>query len=299
MKLTQLKNLVAVAKAGSVRQAARDLNLSQSAVTKSIQLLEQELGATLLHRASHGVTPTTSGEALIARAQIVETELKSARNEIDHIEGAVSGDVRICVSPTVAINMVPNAIINLKRRRPKIQIHIEDGVYPDNLAGLRRGETDIAICMLPEKSAGDEFNVEVIIKDEVTPAVRNGHPLTMQRDLQMGDLLGADWVLFGKSANSRAIHEQTFSVNGFAPPESTIMCASFTCALALVEKGNFIMLVPKQIFAARPKGFPISPLRLNTPMQPWTIVAITRATSALAPVCHEFVKELRAVSPPP
>ena len=57
-------------------KASRDLNLSQSAITKSIQMLEAELDTKLLHGASHGVSTTASGEALVARAGIIESELK-------------------------------------------------------------------------------------------------------------------------------------------------------------------------------------------------------------------------------
>ena len=135
MKLTQLRNLRAVADAGSVRQASRDLNLSQSAITKSIQMLEAELDTKLL-LGPHGVSTTASGEALVARACIIASELKNARDEIARIEGAFTGDVRVCVSPTTAINMVPKALINLKRRRPAVNVKIEENVYPDNLTPL-------------------------------------------------------------------------------------------------------------------------------------------------------------------
>jgi len=297
MKLTQLRNLKAVAEAGSVRQASRDLNLSQSAITKSVQMLEAELGTKLLHRASHGVSTTAPGEALVARAGIIETELKNARNDIARIEGAITGDVRICVSPTTAINMVPKAIINMKRRRPDVNVQIEENVYPDNLAPLRRGEVDVAVCMLPEKFRDDDLVSEVLIQDEVTPAVTVDHPLSQKRDLAFEDLVTEDWVLFGRSVSSQAIHEQTFRVNGFEPPVSTIVCASFTCALALVENGNYVMLVPKQVFRGRVRGFPITPLRLTTPMQPWTIAVISRPFNLLSPACQEFVEELRKVAP--
>ena len=70
----------------------------------------------------------------MARACIIESELKNARDDIARIEGAFTGDVRVCVSPTTAINMVPKALINLKRRRPEINVKIEENVYPDNLA---------------------------------------------------------------------------------------------------------------------------------------------------------------------
>ena len=94
MKLSQLRHLVAVAEAGTIRQAAKNIHLSQSSLTKSIHLLEQYLGVELLHRASHGVTPTAAGKALIARARQIEAELREARNELDDIRGAGAGEIR-------------------------------------------------------------------------------------------------------------------------------------------------------------------------------------------------------------
>ncbi len=86
MKLSQLRHLVMVAETGTIREASRQLFLSQSSVTKSIRQLEEELGVELLHRASHGVTPTEAGLALIERARRIEAELRYARNDIDEIQ---------------------------------------------------------------------------------------------------------------------------------------------------------------------------------------------------------------------
>ena len=145
MKLDQLRNLVAVGRAGSVRQASRDLNLSQPAVTKSIKTLEAELGCELLHRLSHSVIPTPSGEALIKRAQTIEAELNNALNEIENIEGVMTGDISVSASPTVAINLMPTAILNLKTARPRMTVHIEEMVYPHVLPAVRSGEIDVAV----------------------------------------------------------------------------------------------------------------------------------------------------------
>src|SRR3970040_288991 len=91
LKLSQLRNFTAVVEAGSVRQAAKNLNLSQSSVTKSIQQLEDDLHVELLHRGAHGVAATEAGKALIARIKTVEAELRHARNDIETIQGAAVG----------------------------------------------------------------------------------------------------------------------------------------------------------------------------------------------------------------
>jgi DNA-binding transcriptional LysR family regulator len=293
MKFDQLRNLIAAGRTGSIRQAARDLNLSQPAVTKSIKLLEEELGCSLLHRQSHGVIPTASGEALIKRALSIETELNNARNEIDKIEGVTTGDIRVSASPSVAINLMPRAILNLKKSRPNVTVHIEELVYPHVLPAVRSGELDMAVCLMPHGLDADDLDVEVLLEDSLTPAVRSDHHLARKQKLSLKELLDEEWVIFGRRGESRDIYEQTFRQNGLEAPRSTIECTSFTCALALVERSDYLVLVPRQIFADRHKAWPIKPLSLQTPMQPWTIAAITRADTVPSPACQVFQDELR------
>ena len=103
MKLYQLFSLIAVENAGSIRQAARDQTVSQSAIMRSIKLLEAELNAKLLHRDSHGVSLTVAGKALVRRAKLIQNELRNARNDIELIQRALVGDIKVSVSPTAAM----------------------------------------------------------------------------------------------------------------------------------------------------------------------------------------------------
>lgn len=298
MKLDQLRNLVAVSRAGSVRQAARDRHLSQPAITRSIKLLEEELGCDLLHRQSHGVLPTASGRALIERALAIEAELRSARNEIAEIESVVTGDIRVSASPTVAVNLMPRAILALKEARPRVAVHVDEGVYPQVLPSVRAGDIDLAVCLMPDELSEPELQAEVLLEDSLTPAVRRGHPLTRENDLDLGDLLDGEWIIFGRRGEDRDIYEQTFRLNGFEPPRSTLESTSFTCAMALVEKSDYLVLVPRQIFADRSRTWPVVPLSLRTPMQPWTIAAITRSGEIPSPACAALLRELRAAAMP-
>lgn len=140
MKLSQLKNFIAVVEAGTVRQAARNLNLSQSSISKSIQQLEDKLGAEILCRGALGVTPTAAGQALLAHAKVIEAELRHARNDVQTIRGAQVGEIRVSVSPTVAIGLLPRAIVAFQRARPRVSFRISEDVYPDMVPAIRNGD---------------------------------------------------------------------------------------------------------------------------------------------------------------
>src|SRR3974377_2606642 len=105
IKFIQLRNFVAVIEAGTFRQAAKNLHLSQSSISKSLQQLEDEIGAKVLHRGARGVVPTAAGEALLARAKIIEAELRHARNDVQMIQGAQVGEICVSVSPPVAFRL--------------------------------------------------------------------------------------------------------------------------------------------------------------------------------------------------
>lgn len=296
MKLSQLRNLVAVVEAGSVRQAARDLNLSQSSISKSIQQLEEELGAELLHRGAHGIAPTAEGRVLITHAKVIEAELRHARNDVETVRGAQIGEIRVCASPTVAIGLLPRAIIAFQRERPKVNFHIGEGVYPDILPAIRNGDLDFAVCLVPARPRDETLHFVSLIKDHLVPAVRADHPLLRARTLKLADLLELDWIIYRRSHSGLDVFEQTFASNYLSPPKSTIECTSFACAMSLVENGDYVTLVPSQIFFGGRMPPSIALLSLDSPMQPWQVAVISRAKHELSAVCQAFLAELQKMA---
>jgi LysR family transcriptional regulator, regulator of abg operon len=293
IKLSQFRNFAAVVEAGAVRQAARSLNLSQSSVTKSIQQLEEELGAVLLRRGPRGVAPTAAGDALLARIKSIEAQVRHARNDVEAIQGANLGEIRISASPTVAMGLLPHAVIAFQRTHRRVNIQILEGVYPDVLPAVRTGEIDLAICLVPDRPRDDTLNLTSLVKDRLVPAVRADHPLLTKRKPQLADLLDLDWIIYRRSRTGLDVFEQTFIANRLEPPKSTIECASFACALALVESGNYVTLVPSQIFSGKRKPVAIAPVALGSPTPPWQVAVISLAQHELSAVCLAFLAELK------
>jgi DNA-binding transcriptional LysR family regulator len=293
MKLSQLHNFTAVVEAGAVRQAAKTLNLSQSSVTKSIQQLEADLGVELLHRGAHGVAATEAGKALFARIKTVEAELRHARNDVEAIQGAGLGEIRVSASPSVATGLLPRAVIAFQRKHPRVSFHILEGVYPDMLPAIRTGDLDLAICLVPGRPRDESLSFISLVRDRLVPAVRADHPMLGRRKLRLEDLIGLDWIIYRRSHTGLDVFEQTFIANRLEPPKSTIECTSFACALALVENGDYVTLVPSQIFAGNRSTPSIAPVLLDSPMQPWQVMAISRAKHELSAVCQAFLAELQ------
>ena len=112
MRLSQIRDFVAVVESGGIRAAARKLGVSQPAITRSVRGLEAELHARLLQRTPTGVVLTQPGRAFLARARAAQAELRKAEEEVDQL-GEKVGSVAFGVSPTAAI-MVPEAITRFR-----------------------------------------------------------------------------------------------------------------------------------------------------------------------------------------
>jgi len=296
MKLSQLRNFVAVVEAGTVRQAARNLHLSQSSISKSLQQLEAELGGEILHRDSRGVVPTAVGKAFLAHAKIIEAELRHARNDVQTVQGALTGEIRVSASPTVAMGLLPQAIVAFQRSRPLVKFSVAEDVYPDMLPALRSGEIDFAICLVPAPPREETLNFVSLVKDHLVPAVRCNHPMIGARKLTLANLRDLDWIIYRRSHTGLDIFEQTFASNGLALPKSTIQCTSFACALALVQLGDYVTLVPSQFFSDGRTPPSITFLPLDTPMQPWQVAVISRARHELSAVCLAFLDEIESMA---
>jgi DNA-binding transcriptional LysR family regulator len=295
LKLSQLRHLVTVVECGTVRQAAKVLFLSQSSVTKSIQQLEEAVGVPLLHRTVHGVEPTLAGRALIARARTIENELREARNDIDTILGAGSGEVRIAASPTVATSILPRAVLEFRRSRPRVSLELHEGVFPDVLKAVRTGEVDLAICLVPEWVEDETVAFEILLRDTVAPAVRIDHRLARHR-MKLAEIVSADWVVYRRGRTGRDIFEQTFVAAGLEPPAGMIECSSFTCVLALVERGDYVTFLPRQLLSDPAVRRSIAPIDMHTPMPSWNVAVIYRAQHELSAVCRAFLESLESVS---
>ena len=92
---------------GSIGHAAETLPLTQPALSKSIRQLEQELGCELFERTPSGVVPTVFGEALAHYARTIAAEIDNAKAKIAELRGGDTGEVRIGVGPSIAVNMMP------------------------------------------------------------------------------------------------------------------------------------------------------------------------------------------------
>jgi DNA-binding transcriptional LysR family regulator len=289
MKLASLTALVAAIEEGSLRGAARRLNISQPALTKMLRALEVELSATLLIRTSKGVKPTEQGKALHARALTVTRELKLATDEISQLSGNMSGELTIGAVPLAVMLIIPETLRTFCRAFPNIRIKVTEELYIAQLQRLRKGEVDVAVGGIPDDLPKGEFTIEPLMTTTMVVVARKGHPLAQAKSLH--ELEGASWVYTGANSDSGYV-KALFETNGMPAPKVGAIVNSTLSLLSIVASGDVLGLMPQQIAIHPTTAQFISVVPIAEKGLDLTVGAIIRSDSVVSPAIRHLITHM-------
>ena len=162
MNLTHLKVLEAVARHGSVTEAAKELHYSQPSVSHHLGRLEAATGAKLIQRVGRGIRLTPEGELLAGRAKEILGRVDAASVELAARVGLRAGRVRLAGFQTVLSTLVPKAAAELSRSHPGIELNLVDAHPEEGLTMLRSGHVDIALIFRNADSPLEEEGLRLI-----------------------------------------------------------------------------------------------------------------------------------------
>ncbi len=285
-----------MADAGSIRGAARALNISQPALTRSIRQLEGELHAQLLLRTRRGVVPTAAGRALLARARTIHSELNRAHEEQAQLAGESAGSVAFGVAPQAAIHIVPPALAQFRRERPNADVRIVDGLAHLLLPQLREGSLDFVIGSRPQGGLDAQFKAQPLFNNQIVVGARRGHPLRNARSLR--ELVESQWVIFTPSGWAGAMIPDIFVKNGLNPPRSVVRSDSYVALLTLLAGTDMVAPLSRMLFEQRLARDFLEPFDLKERMPEFSIDLIHRTDSPLTPVASEMVAAVKAAARP-
>jgi DNA-binding transcriptional LysR family regulator len=161
LNLTHLKVLEAVARHGSVTEAAKELSYSQPSVSHHLGRLEAATGAKLIQRVGRGIRLTPEGELLAGRATEILGRLDAASVELAARVGLSAGRVRLAGFQTVLSTLVPKAAAELSRSHPGIELNLVDAHPDEGLKMLRSGHVDIALIFRDTDTRFEEEGVRL------------------------------------------------------------------------------------------------------------------------------------------
>jgi DNA-binding transcriptional LysR family regulator len=167
--LIQLRVLAAVARTGSVTEAAKELHYSQPSVSHHLSRLEAAAGAKLLQRVGRGIRLTPEGQLLASRATEIVGRVEAATKELAAQVGLQAGRVRLAANASVLSTIVPKAAATLAAAHPGVELSLIDLHPAEALRMLRQGEIDVALIYRhvddPDEEEG--FRLVHIVDDPI------------------------------------------------------------------------------------------------------------------------------------
>lgn len=244
MKLHHFNEVVRIAERGSIRAAARSLNMAQPALTRSLAELERELGAALFERRARGVVTTPFGDAFIRRAAVILNEMRRTRDDIDQLRGATTGTVTIGLSIAAHIALLSPSLQPFRRRFPQIKLHIIEGFYPTLEQGLVSGAVDFYVGPDSDRKVLAELTKEELFAGRRTILCRAGHPLGGSTSLK--DLCGADWMSTSITAEAEDEIGGVFARYDLPTPNLAVRGQSALTLMTCIANSDLLAMVPAQ-----------------------------------------------------
>jgi DNA-binding transcriptional LysR family regulator len=236
MDLRQLEYFLRVAQRRNISAAAAELNITQPSLTKSIKLLEKELGVRLFDRLARGVELTDYGQTLLRHAEAVHVQIGDASSEIAALRSGTFGAVSVGAGPAWLRRHLPLAVAQTVARYPGIRIRVGGGFDEELFRALRRGDFDFVVAELPQAQDRRGLEVQPLTSDELGVCCRAGHPLARRRRTAVRDLLAYPWVLLPRSTQRRLAG--LFAAQGLEPPLNVVETDSHAFLLNLLRRSD-------------------------------------------------------------
>jgi DNA-binding transcriptional LysR family regulator len=184
----KLRLFLAVLEEGSLNRAAGRLRISQSAITRQIQLLEHDLGGRILERTSAGVRPTSGGHALAAKAKILLADYDSVMAETRRLVRGESDRLRIGYIASAAREYLAPALAVLRRTHPKVKIKMLDQTPAEIIIALRGGEINLALTFCGAEVLSRDFYTRKLASVGSLVSLPLDHPLASRKQISISQL---------------------------------------------------------------------------------------------------------------
>jgi DNA-binding transcriptional LysR family regulator len=178
LELRDFRLLAALAASGSMVRAARTLGVTQSAVTRSLSVLETRLGMQLFDRSRRGLEPTDTCRALLGPGAEIQRQLTAVETTLAGLRGHHVSELAIAAGPYALDTVVTAAAARFTSAHPDVKLRIAAGAATDAVRELRARRVELAIAEIGELDAPEDFRIVPLRRHPILLLVRPGHPLT-------------------------------------------------------------------------------------------------------------------------
>ncbi len=262
MELRQLRHFVKVAERRNFSDASVRAHISQPALSRSIQQLEHDVGATLLRRSPAGVALTPAGERFLQFARMIVAEADRAAAAVDAVQAGTIGAVTIGVDALYPEHLVATAAPRWRADLPGVALRTGAAPLVDLSMLLRRGVVDLALAgTLPDDHpAGIAMEPLTTTHDVVIAAA--SHPLAKVASPAATDLASARWILIQRAA-AQDMYARFFLSRSLPVPRA-VRSNSVALIRGLVTTRGFLSILPRELVSQELKSGSMRVLKIGT-----------------------------------
>jgi DNA-binding transcriptional LysR family regulator len=251
MDLRQLEILQAIAETGSFTACGRKLHVSQSAVSRQILLLEEELGEPLFLRVGRRVRMTPAAEALVQLGQRVFRDIGETVAGITDRSGDLRGTLRLSGGMTVCLYVFPSLLKRLRRVHPRLDVRLMVATANRSVEEIRGGHVDAGLLTLPVDQP--DLVTLPVLREELLLVTMPTHPLARRKRVAAQDLAGEPFVLFEPGSGTRRVIDRFFLSENIEP-RIVMDTENVEIIKAMVKTGLGIGIVPYMAIAREVRG---------------------------------------------
>ncbi|WP_185982730.1 LysR substrate-binding domain-containing protein [Aureimonas mangrovi] len=274
--LRQLRYFEALCEALHFGRAARQLNISQPALSAQIAQLEEFLGCVLFERRPNGLVQTAEGQAVRSRARRILAELRDLESVAGHRSGLLAGRMKLGVIASVAPYLLPRWLPLLSARHPQSGVALRESVTSVLIDELTRGALDCAVVAMPFAATG--LNAIELVEDPFVLAVPMGDAARFRGPVPLSALAEERLILLEEG---HCLREQALSVCRIAEAGdlASLGATSLSTILRLVAAGQGVTLLPTIAVESESRTDAIVFLRFENPAPSRRLALVYRASS--------------------
>jgi DNA-binding transcriptional LysR family regulator len=208
----QLRTFVSLARTGSFTATAKEVFITQSAVSHSMRALESELGCRLLDRVGKRTTLTLEGEQLLRYARRIIADMTAARESLDRLGKWGETRLRLGASLSACQHLLPGILREFKKTHPKCRITLEPGDTPALVEAVREQRLDLALALAPQREPALEFHR--LFTDELMFIVGPQHPWVQAGGVARPEIARQNFILYSRTSQTFRTVENYFREDG-------------------------------------------------------------------------------------
>jgi len=292
VELRQLRHFTAAVEVGNLSAASEQIYISQPALSRSIQNLEEELGVRLLERVARGVTPTKAGALFYRRAKLILNETARVKSDVSLVEKGMVGHLKIGMAVMFATHIVDTVVARLAAAAPDLSLTVTEGFFEQLVDEVRDGRIDAAFTNFAYNLHDEDLAIEPLYEVTATIGVSRETAAHLGAEPDVADLSELRWLLVDQPHASELL-DFFFSENGISPPSNAIRTNSLSLILSLLASGPYVTILNRHLLEK--SGAAVSTLALPPLPVRRQAGLIYRRASVERPALQPFLAELRAV----